>query len=221
MKKLIQGIIEFRQRSLPDYKETFAKLALGQSPDALFVACSDSRVAPNVFASTNPGDLFVVRNVGNLVPSCDAHGVSTADESEAAAVEFAVERLNVKNIIVCGHSECGAIQAVLAGREKVTSPNLRAWLRHAEECVSPKADKLLSAGPKEHHNRISQLNVLHQIMHLKTYPSVQAKVKEGKLGLHAWWFELATASVYAYDERTKRFIIIDETEGARILATLL
>ena len=96
MRKLLRGIAEFRRTRRPDYAETFARLALGQKPDALLVACSDSRVVPNLFASTEPGDLFVVRNVGNLIPPCGADGRSTSDESEAAAVEFALRVLSVR-----------------------------------------------------------------------------------------------------------------------------
>src|SRR2546430_16686177 len=106
MKKLIQGIVEFRHKVRPDYRETFAHLALGQAPDTLFIACSDSRVVPNAFASADPGDLFVIRNVGNLIAPADGTGVSVSDESEAAAIEFAVLTLKVRDVIVCGHSEC-------------------------------------------------------------------------------------------------------------------
>src|SRR5271167_874721 len=114
MKKLVKGILDFRKNVRPGYQKTFAQLALGQSPDALFVACSDSRVAPNVFASTDPGDLFVIRNVGNLIPACGGdHGRSLSDESEAAAIEFALSNLEVANVIICGHSECGAMHALL------------------------------------------------------------------------------------------------------------
>jgi len=100
MKKLIQGIVDFREKVQPAYRETFARLALGQSPDALLIACSDSRVVPNLFASSDPGDVFVVRNVGNLVPPCGEDGINIFDKSEAAAVEFAVEQLKVKDIFV-------------------------------------------------------------------------------------------------------------------------
>src|SRR5271167_657987 len=101
MKKLVKGILDFRKNVRPGYQKTFAKLALGQSPDTLFFACSDSRVAPNVFASTDPGDLFVIRNVGNIIPACGGdHGRSTADESEAAAIEFAITNLGVTDVII-------------------------------------------------------------------------------------------------------------------------
>src|SRR5271165_3350755 len=104
MKKLINGIVEFRRNVQKGYRQAFGKLADGQAPDTLFIACSDSRVVPNTFASADPGDLFVIRNVGNLVPHA-----KTPDNSEAAAMEFAVEKLGVSDIIVCGHSECGAM----------------------------------------------------------------------------------------------------------------
>lgn len=109
MKKLIRGIIDFRKNMRPSCKETFAQLALGQRPDTLFIACSDSRVVPNLFASSDPGDLFVIRNVGNFIPPCGEQGRSASDESEAAAIEFALLTLPVTEIIVCGHSECGAM----------------------------------------------------------------------------------------------------------------
>ncbi len=111
MRKLVQGIVEFRRSRRPDYAETFSRLALRQKPDALYIACSDSRVQANVFASTEPGDLFVVRNPGNLVSPAGADGKSLSDESEAAAIEFALDVLEVRDIIVCGHSGCGAMAA--------------------------------------------------------------------------------------------------------------
>ena len=217
MKKLLKGIVDFRKNVLPDYKEKFAQLALGQSPDALFIACSDSRVVPNLFASTDPGELFVIRNVGNLIPSCGDDGHSTADESEAAAIEFALLNLNVSDIIVCGHSECGAMNAILNDRTKVKAPHLQAWLRHGEPSLAK-----LSATHSDlsRVNQLSQRNVLQQLEHLRTYPIIRERIESGKLKLHAWWFELSTASVYSYDEAKDRFLLIDEAEAKRILARL-
>jgi carbonic anhydrase len=217
MKKLVRGIVEFRQKMLPGYRDTFARLALGQSPDTLFIACSDSRVVPNLFASTNPGDLFVVRNVGNLIPPCGADGHSSADESEAAAIEFALLSLGVKDLIVCGHSECGAMQSLVKGRELVGSPNLRAWLRHGESALAR-----LSAGTAaaERANQLSQLNVLQQLEHLRSYPHVAERERSGELKLHGWWFELRSASVYCHEPALGTFVLIDEAEAERILARL-
>lgn len=217
MKKLVHGIVKFRRDVLPNYRDTFARLALGQAPDALYIGCSDSRVAVNVFASTDPGDLFVVRNVGNLVPPCDENGQSTADESEAAAIEFALGTLNVSDIIICGHSECGAMQALVAGREKLSTPNLKAWLRHGEPSLVKLGSLNGKFGDLKIHNKLSQISVLQQLEHLKTYPIIQKRIAENKLTLHAWWFELSKADVYAYEEELKQFVLIDENEAQRIL----
>lgn len=217
MKKLLRGIVEFRQNVLPEYREKFAKLALGQSPDTLFIACSDSRVVPNTFASTDPGDLFVIRNVGNLIPCCGDGGVSSADESEAAALEFAVLNLNVSHIVICGHSECGAMLAVLKGREKLSSPNLRAWLRHGE---ITQAYPLKNPNQLSPVNLLSQVNVLEQLEHLRSYPFIREKEARNQIKLHAWWFELSTANVYAYEEKLQQFTLIDEEEAELILSRM-
>jgi carbonic anhydrase len=218
MEKLVKGILEFRQNSLSLYREKFAHLALGQFPDTLFIACSDSRVVPNLFASTNPGDLFVVRNLGNLVPSFEvAQQGSTA---EAAAIEFSLTTLPITNIIVCGHSECGAMQAILAGTDRIESPSLRNWLRNcccSEESLRPDNAACDHLAP---HNQLSQMNILQQMQHLKTYPIIQEKLKNSALNIHGWYFDIATGDVYAFEEAFNRFIIIDETETAQILARL-
>lgn len=219
MKKLVKGILDFRQHVRPGYRETFARLALGQSPDTLFIACSDSRVAPNVFASTDPGDMFVIRNVGNLVPPCGgSHGLSSADESEAAAIEFAISNLGVSHIIVCGHSECGAMQALVHGRDHVCTPNLKAWLRHGEAALSALENDESRTESLSAHNRLSQLNVLQQIENLMSYPLIREKVNSGRLKIHGWWFNLAEAAVYCFDETQGKFAEIDEAQARRIMS---
>ena len=220
MKKLIQGIVEFRQTVQKEYREAFGRLATGQSPDALFIACSDSRVVPNTFASTNPGDLFVLRNPGNLVAPSGASGLSTSDEAEAAAIEFAVCNLNVSDIVVCGHSECGAMRALVNGRAQVDLPNLRSWLRHGDKAMEQLNSGLILDPSLSKHNQLSQLNVLLQIEHIKSYPIVKKRYDEGRLKMHAWWFDISKADVYAYEEPQKRFILIDEEEAARLIARL-
>jgi carbonic anhydrase len=210
MRKLIRGIAEFRRRNSPEQKSLFARLALGQAPDSLFVCCSDSRVAPNVFASTDPGDLFVVRNVGNLVPCCDAHGKSLSDRSEGAAIEFALANLNVTDVIVCGHSECGAMAALLKGVENIPWPNLRSWVAGAGTSLARlRAGEEVDSGLSEV-NRLSQLNVLQQTENLLTYPIVRERVDAGQLSVHAWWFDIGNAEVLAYDPRTHKYQLVDE-----------
>src|SRR5258707_1348341 len=126
MKKLIKGIMEFRRTRREAVRDLFAGLALGQNPDCFFIACSDSRVAANVFASTDPGDLFVVRNLGNIVPPFPDKG------SAVAALEFALKSLEVSHIIVCGHSDCGAIRELARDPEHLGDTPLGSWLRHAK-----------------------------------------------------------------------------------------
>ncbi len=219
MKKLINGILDFRRKCLPDYLDNFSHLANGQSPDALLIACSDSRVAPNVFASTNPGDVFVIRNVGNIIPEHHPSLVHSGC-AEAAAIEFSLNNLPIKDIIVCGHSDCNAMRAVLSGLENIEIPSLKGWLSHCGCCANKL--KTISATDKQldSHNQLSQMNVLQQIAHLKTYPIVQERIAKGQLNIHGWYFDIAKGDVYSYEEEFDRFLMIDETEALRILKRL-
>jgi carbonic anhydrase len=210
MKKLRQGIVDFRRCRRPEYASTFARLALGQAPDALFVACSDSRVVPNLFASTEPGDLFVVRNVGNIVAPCGENGASMSDESEGAALEFSVLSLKVSDVIVCGHSECAAMRALVDGREKLDLPHMRSWLRHAQPALE-RHRKTGSSSGLAPHNQVGQLNVLLQLDHLRSYPFIREAEESGRLALHAWWFDIAGADVYEWRDDKETFVLVDET----------
>ncbi len=201
MQRLLDGIRDFHERVRPRYRERFAHLALGQSPDCLFIACADSRVVPNLFASTDPGDLFVARNVGNVVPPCGAE----AGVAAGAAVEFATLVLGVRDVVVCGHSSCGAMRAVLLGDRPDGAPNLDRWLLQVEPSVrrlerEPRLDLALDA-----EDRLSQAHVLQQIDHLRTYPAVAERVAAGELTLRAWWFDLAHAQVLAHDAESGSF----------------
>lgn len=219
MRKLLRGIARFRTTRRPEYAETFARLALGQKPDALFFACSDSRVVPNLFASTEPGDLFVVRNVGNLVPPCGEDGLAATDESEGAAVEFAVDVLGVRDVIVCGHSSCGAMQAVESADVDPRLKNLGRWVRHAAEALSGLDDDGRLDPSRSRVDRLSQRNALVQLEHLYTYPSVRRAAEDGRLALHAWWFDIANAEVLAFLPAEDRFAVIDEDLVERLLGS--
>lgn len=211
MKKLINGIIEFRQKSLHDYRKKFANLANHAAADALFIACCDSRVVPNTFASTDPGDLFVLRNVGNFISPFDAQENNSHDESAFAAIEFSMKYLQVKDIIICGHSECAAIKAVVAGKASVTSPHLQAWLRHGEPAYKKFQSGFRLNTALSVHNEVSQINVLQQLEHLATYPIIQEALRNHAVNLHGWWFELETANVYQYKANKQQFSLIDES----------
>ena len=216
----MKGIVEFRKNVRDDYRETFRKLALEQAPDTLMIACSDSRVVPNLFASADPGDMFVVRNVGNLVAPCGADGFTVGDESEPAAIEFAVENLGVRDIIVCGHSECGAMRAIADGTEKVKLEHLKSWLRQGEPALKLLKEGRVLDGRLAPHNQLSQINVLQQLKHLKTYPDIRKRLDRGTLRLHGWWFNIARADVHSYDADSDSFVLIDEAQAEKILKQL-
>jgi carbonic anhydrase len=220
MRKLIDGIVDFRQHQLPDYAAKFRKLADGQTPDALFISCSDSRVVPELLASTDPGDLFVMRNVGNMVPPATAEGISMGDRSEASALEYALFVLNVQDIIVCGHSECGAMKAALSGEVPPESSNLPKWLHHSSAAVF----RLEQEGPLDAklapHNQLSQWNVLVQLEHLVSYPIVRERMSGGKLQLHGFWFEISSGEMFAYMRESRSFQPIDAASAARLIAQL-
>lgn len=220
MKKLLNGIVDYRRRVRPTMKGKFAALAFGQKPDTMLIACSDSRVAVNVFASTDPGDLFVVRNVGNMIAPSNTAGISHNDLSEVAALEFAVEVLKVSSIIVCGHSECGAILALMNGRGNVQSPHLRDWIANAEDALDPSKFTFHAAKPFAAQNLVSQKNVLLQLEHLRSYPFVQKRIADGSLRLYGWWFDIAEAEVYMWDDQQKSFLLLDEIRAATLAGRL-
>jgi carbonic anhydrase len=169
------------------------------------ITCSDSRVVPDLLASTDPGELFTMRNVGNLIPPATDEGISIGDLSEASAIEYAVLVLKVRNIVIGGHSECGAMKAAMARNPRPDTPNLERWLHHARTAVF----RLEHEGPIDAtlkpHDQMSQLNVLVQLEHLMSYPIVRAQVAAGSLQLSGWWFDIATGIMYSYERANRSF----------------
>ncbi len=215
MKKLIRGILEFRRTRRDAVKDTFAQLALGQSPDTFFIACSDSRMAVNIFASTDPGDLFVHRNVGNLIPPEEGEGA----EASLASLEFALSKLNVSHLVVCGHSDCGAMRALVEGRDKVVEPHLRQWLRHGEAAL----EKSRLGRDDQHwgeHDAVSRANVVLQMEHLASHHLVAERLKAGQLVIHGIWFDIHQADIYYYETELSAFVLLDGEEGERVLRRL-
>ncbi|MET9681697.1 carbonic anhydrase [Streptomyces coeruleorubidus] len=190
MQPLIDNARMFGQRP-----EEFARLAEGQSPDVLFITCSDSRVVPALITGARPGELFELRTAGNVVPPY-AFGHPT---SEAATIEYAVEVLGVKEIVVCGHSHCGAVGAVVRGDDLTAVPAVRDWLAHACEepkCADP-ADKTVAEAVQNH--------VLAQVERLRSYPCVESRLTDGRLRLHAWFYEVHTGTVREHRADTDSF----------------
>ena len=218
VRKLIAGIVKFREGLLALYAQRFRDLAHAQSPDALFISCADSRVVPDLLASAQPGDLFTMRNVGNLVPPAAADGSSLGDLSEASAIEYSLLILKVSNIVVCGHSGCGAMKAVLANSQLPEAPNLTKWLQHANEAASRLEHKGPLNAELTPHDQLSQLNVLVQLEHLTSYPIVRDRVLAGTLRLNGWWFEVHSGYMYAYDNTRGLFELIDRRMADRFAA---
>jgi len=211
MEKLIAGIHKFQQKELGRYQELFKRLSKeGQNPHTLFITCSDSRVLAELITQSQPGDLFVVKNVGNIVPPVN---VSGSTKSTAASIEFAVQTLGVSDIVVCGHSRCGAMEALLGGLPGQDSmPHLRAWL----EIASPvrrliERDYRHLANVDARMTAAGQENVLFALENLHTYPIVAARLSAGKLRLHGWFFKIATAQMFAYDPSSQQFLPIERS----------
>jgi len=217
VKKLIQGIVDFRKNLTKESRALFAKLALGQKPDTLFIACSDSRVVPNLFASTDPGDLFVLRNIGNLIPPFSS---SCQDDSAAAVIEFSISSLNVSDIVICGHSECAAMQALSKGIDTLSCPHLESWLKYGKEALNKVREGFVIDPSLSESNQISQVNVLQQVEHIKSYPFIKDRLEKKQLRVHGWWFDIAQADVYCYEQNINQFVLIDEKEAQQILKRL-
>lgn len=213
MLKLLHGILSFRAGLTPEAQADFRRLALGQSPDVIYIGCADSRVDPRVFASTEPGDALVDRNAGAMIPDYGE------EENETAAIlELGLVRLAepVSHIIICGHSECTAMLDLFSGTRVSDAPHYNHWLRHGQ-AAREKYDRGLRMNLDcADHNQLSLINVVEQRERLKDHPLVRKRLEAGDLQLHGWWFEIATATVFAYDEATRRFVPIDESYVRRV-----
>ena len=207
MQKILAGVHRFRTQEFPKQQEFFEQLACKkQNPKALFITCSDSRVHPNLITTTEPGDLFLLRNAGNIVPPSGPVG-----GGEAATIEYSVEVLGIGHIIICGHSQCGAMQALLSPQPLEDLPAARAFFGHAESTrriVQQKyrgknlePDDLLMAATEE--------NVLVQLNNLSTHPCVAARLAAGEVSVYGWYYDIASGSVLQYDQARGRFFELD------------
>jgi carbonic anhydrase len=205
MQRLIDGVHKFRSSEFGSYRKLFRKLSReGQNPHTLFITCSDSRVLAELITHSQPGDLFVVKNVGNIVPPAQVRGDTN---STAAAIEFAVENLHVNDIVICGHSQCGAMAALLAETPvSPATPHLRDWLNLAapvRETLRRNYAHLEDQRARE--TAAAEENVLFGLDNLHSYPGVQNQLMAGTLRLHGWFFKIATAELFAYDPEKRQF----------------
>ena len=219
MEKLVRGIHQFQTTEFSAHRELFETLSQGQRPETLLITCSDSRIAPDLLMQTQPGDLFVLRNAGALIPPYGA-----ANGGEGATVEYAITALGVKHALVMGHSNCGAMKGLLEPESLADMPLVSEWLKHADatrqvvdECYRDlKGADLLNAAIKE--------NVLVQLDNLRTYPKVAALMAKGALTLHGWIYEIESGQILAYDPQVSHFVPITSSKdlptlSARPMAT--
>jgi carbonic anhydrase len=201
METLVEGVARFQREVYPRYRPLFQQLANRQRPEVLFLTCADSRIDPNLITQTRPGQLFICRNIGNVVPP---HG--TADGGVATVMEFAATALGVTHIIVCGHSDCGAIKSLLDPSDDLIVPQVTAWLRYAEIARRVAASTLSHLRGKELLRAVTELNITSQLINLRTYPEVAAGLAVGKLTLHGWYYDIGTGAIDTYDDQTGRFV---------------
>ncbi|WP_410584637.1 bifunctional SulP family inorganic anion transporter/carbonic anhydrase [Amycolatopsis sp. lyj-108] len=201
---LCRGASEFQRRTAPLLRSTWDGLANGQRPHTLFITCGDARIVPNLITTSGPGDLFTVRNIGNLVP----HAGADADFSVGAAIEYAVGLLRVREVVVCGHSGCGAMKALL-GDAPAGLTQLRGWLRHGEETLRRREREgpvlLDGARPAHESDQLALHNVVQQLENLRSYPVVDAALARGELRLTGMYFDVGEANVSLLDEVPRSF----------------
>ena len=202
MKRIIDGVLKFQTEVFPNQKALFQQLSKGQRPQALFIGCSDSRVIPELFMQQGPGDLFVVRNAGNIVPP-----YAVAPGGVSASIEYAVAVLGVPDIVVCGHSGCGAMTAILSGSEKLKAlPEVSRWLSFASAATQVIQDHHAHKDDSAKLDILVRENVLAQLVNLLTHPVVSNAVAAKEVRLHGWVFDIAMGAVLTYDAEAGDFV---------------
>ncbi|MCU0245095.1 MAG: carbonic anhydrase [Bryobacter sp.] len=198
MVQLAEGVRIFKERVFPKRREFFARLARQQNPEVLFITCADSRVVPSLITHTNPGELFVERNPGNIVPVYSEESVGVS-----ASIEYAVAVLGVKHIIVCGHSDCGAVKGILHP-EKLT-PAVARWLEYGTPALREVEERFPHHTEEQKLRRLTDWNVITQMGHLQGHPSVRERLAAGELEIHGWVYEIGTGEVYALHPVSNEF----------------
>ncbi|WP_297197727.1 carbonic anhydrase [uncultured Pluralibacter sp.] len=209
MKEIIDGFLKFQRSVFPERAELFRHLASQQNPRALFISCSDSRLVPELVTQREPGDLFVIRNAGNIVPSYgpEPGGVT-------ASVEYAVAALRVSDIVICGHSDCGAMTAIAGCHCLDHMPAVGHWLRYADSArvVNEARDHCTEA--EKVHSMVRE-NVIAQLANIQTHPSVRLALEEGRIALHGWVYDIESGDIAAYDGTRRQFVSLADNPDTR------
>ncbi len=203
MERLIEGHKKFLAEVFPRRRSEFHLLAESQAPEWLFITCSDSRIVPDLILGTGPGDLFISRSIGNIVPVSmnDVDGVT-------ATIEYAVDVLKVKHVILCGHSDCGALKAALDRRGLEKLPKASRWLQHVEAAFTHRQPLNSADGAHAELASLIRGNVVAQLLNLRAQPSVARAMREGQLEVHGWYYEILSGRIETYDEDARRFVAL-------------
>lgn len=204
MQHIIEGFLNFQKDIFPEQKELFRSLASSQNPKALFISCSDSRLVPELVTQQDPGQLFVIRNAGNIVPSFgpEPGGVS-------ATIEYAVLALGVTDIVICGHSNCGAMKAIATCQCLDPMPAVAHWL-HYSDAAKAVVEKRTYASEEEKVNAMVEENVIAQLNNIKTHPCVAVGLRNQALRLHGWVYDIESGAIKALEKDTKEFVLLSE-----------
>ncbi|WP_428309497.1 carbonic anhydrase [Hydrocarboniphaga sp.] len=203
LQSLLRGVEEFSQKVFPESRQLFSKLSDSQAPHTLFITCADSRVVPEMITQTQPGELFVCRNIGNIVP-----GYGEMLGGVSAVVEYAVMVLRVRNVVVCGHTDCGAMKGLLNPNSTKDLPTVEAWLRNAQAAKSAMFTRNLEGN--EAVVALVEENIRLQLMHLRTHPAVAAALANKALNLQGWIYGIGDGQVMVLDEQLNRFVPLTE-----------
>jgi len=210
MDKIRTGIERFQREVFPQRSEMFKQLASGQHPRALFITCADSRIDPSLITQTDPGELFICRNAGNIVPPHTGH-----NEGMTASIEYAVGALEVPHIIVCGHSHCGAMSGAMAQDKLGNFPYVKQWLTYSQAALEVVDERYPDTTPDERLHRLIEQNVLMQVHHLRTHPHGAARLSTDRVKLHAWVYQIESGEIEAYDPHRDDFLPLAETTPER------
>ena len=204
MLKLLEGVRTFYREAYPKHRGLFARLARNQQPTALFITCSDSRVVPNLFTQADPGDLFLIRNAGNIVPAA-----GTIEGGTVSSIEYAVVALGVQDVIICGHSDCGAMKGILHPEKVAHMPAVARWVelaKNAREAVRREFPDLDDDTAAE---LLVDYNVITQVRNLLTHSFIRERVEAGKLEIYGWTYDIRTGMIRGMDESGRHMIPLD------------
>lgn len=208
--RLIAGAQRFQREVYPQRKAEYQQLIReGQKPHSLFITCADSRIDPELITQSGPGEIFVARNIGNLVP---AYGDALGGVS--AIIEYAVGALQVSHVVVCGHTECGAMIGLLHPEKVAQFPTVKSWLRHGDAALSVVRHRGTAPDEPAALNQLIEENVILQLQHLRTHPSVAGRLADGTLGLSGWVYDIGHGTVRTYDEAQRKFLPVTPDERA-------